>query len=49
MGNSNWEVLNDVIAKMLYQVNAGDNVTPTFDKIATALTNVVRQAQTQHP
>ena len=43
LGNSNWEVLNDVVAKMLYQVNAGDNVTSTFDKIATALTNVVRQ------
>ncbi|KAN0075681.1 Protein of unknown function (DUF3176) domain containing protein [Elaphomyces granulatus] len=43
LGNSNWEVLNNVVAKMLYQVNAGDNVTPRFNKIATALTNVVRQ------
>ncbi|KAN0081758.1 Protein of unknown function (DUF3176) domain containing protein [Elaphomyces granulatus] len=41
--NSNWEVLtNVVVAKMLY--NKGfDNVTSTFDKIATALTNAVRQ------
>ena len=28
---------------MLHQVNGDDNVTSTFDKIATALTNVIRQ------
>ena len=43
LGNSNREVLNDVVAKMLHQVNGDDNVTSTFDKIATALTNVIRQ------
>jgi hypothetical protein len=35
----------NVLAKMLYQANknSDNNVTSTFDKIATALTNVVRQ------
>jgi hypothetical protein len=43
--NSNWEALtNVVVAKMLFNKGTGfDNVTSTFDKIATALTNAVRQ------
>jgi hypothetical protein len=35
--------INYVLANMLYQVNRDNNVNSTFDKIATALTNVVRQ------